>query len=96
MDKKEIYRKIGWFYFEKNSYNMSQTHDEIKSLCITDVFANGNKINIKTCRPGYLIGLKGENIDNLKSYFEKELSKKIKINIIEDMDYEHLFTYQYI
>jgi len=95
MTKKRIYEEIGWFYFEKNKYNIKKTNEEIQSLCITDVSLKDNELKIETARPGLLIGFHGENFEKLSNYLKEKLERKFHLLIIENQEISYLYNYQY-
>ena len=45
--------------------------------------ANRVKINVKTARPGIVIGKKGKDIESLRLDIKKEVGREVAINIIE-------------
>ena len=45
--------------------------------------ANRVKINVKTARPGIVIGKKGKDIEDLRAELKKIIGKEVTINIIE-------------
>ena len=86
---------IGYFYFGKNNQDVKKTNEEIESLKIRKIDFDKNILTISLERPGLLIGMKGQNIDNLKTYLQKQLKKYIQINIVEDNSLSNLYDYQY-
>jgi transcription antitermination factor NusA-like protein len=82
---KNVARKIGQFYLEKNNQNYELTEKDIDNLRISKIEIVDDKIAITTAAPGRLIGMRGKNILLLQEY----LGQKVKI--IEEMD--PLFVY---
>ena len=77
----QVCKKIGQFFLERNNGDYEKTNEQIRNLGIQDIEIG---IVIKTSRPGYLIGKRGQQIIDL----QKLLGKKIKIeeeNSIEDL-----------
>lgn len=70
----EIAINIRLAFLEKHNLDFQKTRDFIHSLLITDI-EDGDRIIIKTARPGLLIGRKGENI----TFLEAKLGKRIEI-----------------
>lgn len=70
--------KIGEFYLNKHQGDLAKAHREIRDLQVTDLIVFKNMVIIKTCRPGLLIGPKGNNISNLATSLGKH------VHIIED------------
>lgn len=77
----QVCKKIGQFFLERNNGDYEKTNEQIRNLGIQDIEIG---IVIKTSRPGYLIGKRGQQIIDL----QKLLGTKIKIeeeNSIEDL-----------
>jgi ribosomal protein S3 len=78
---REIARKIGQFYLEKNNKDYEATAKEIDALRISEIrFETPDAVTIVTGRPGLLVGRRGMTIDALTKFLQ------IKIRIVEDRD----------
>lgn len=95
MEKNRMLSDIGYFYFLKNNQDLKKTNEEIENLKIRNIDFKENILTISLERPGLLIGKRGENFENLKTYLQKNIKEKIKIEIIEDTSLFWLYNYQY-
>ena len=79
---KKIAREIGFFYLDKweSEGRYLLAAEQIQRLKIRNIFIREGKVCIVTARPGLLIGVRGENIDNLSQWLKRE------IKIIEAKD----------
>jgi hypothetical protein len=81
--------KIGYFYYEKYGKEAVKIIQNLKIHMIS-VNINTKELTIKLERPGVLIGVKGENINNLKLFMGID-----KINIIEENVLDGLYSFVY-
>src|SRR5688572_12839583 len=77
---KRIAKKIGNFYYHKNQKDIVKTNLDLDRLGIQKIEFVGADLMIHTCRPGILIGVRGQNITEL----EKHLGLKIRIYEVKD------------
>lgn len=81
---KDMASRIGEFYLQKHSKDYDKACEELERLQITDIDV-GDAVTIKLCRPGMLIGKRGQNVTELEAFLGK------KVVIREEM--EHLYHY---
>ncbi len=92
--KKSVIHYIGYYYLEKNDYNYSKCHEEIRNLLIHKVEVEDGDcvvVKITTERPGVIIGQYGKDIDALTQYLCDRLGKPFKIRLIEKKDLQWLY-----
>lgn len=94
----QVIKSIGEFYLQKHNGDARKANKEIDDLRITKIEFYKNqylnieledRITITTMRPGFLIGAKGINIENLSKYIGKN------IHIVEEIDLGFLYSYEY-
>jgi hypothetical protein len=77
-------RTIGYeiaAYYLKKHGNEEASNEAMGALRVTDIRVEGDKVEIHLCRPGLLIGSKGENIEGLIKHLNK------KVHIVEAFDW---------
>lgn len=87
----EVCEKIGQFYLQKHNGNYNKAAIEIAKLGITGILVSNKRIIIQLYRPGLLIGVRGENVENLQEFLginlhieEESLPKWDDLIIIEN------------
>lgn len=88
-----FFQKLADFYFEKHSENTNSLQesnrnaaDEIRALGISKLFfyKKNNCLHVHLCRPGILIGKKGENIAKLQNFLGVQI-KLIETKSVGDI-----------
>ena len=90
---------IGKWYFGKmvsdgtEENRVVETRKEIELLDVHGIHFDGEDIEIKLGRPGYLIGRRGENIAALEKALRKEFEFKV-LRVVEERVVLRLFDFQ--
>jgi ribosomal protein S3 len=84
-DGKDVVRRIGYFFLQKNKMDCRKTRQEIERLGITRIeyHAKDTLIKIELARPGILIGRKGLQLQALLDFLKQELPDNIPVSKIE-------------
>lgn len=85
---REVGAQIGEYYLQKNNGDYESAGREVANLRVTDLsFIGVNRLAIKCCRPGLLIGRRGHNIDMLSQHIG------MSVKVVEDsMDFTYIVT----
>jgi len=91
--KHEIDSKIFRKALVQYPYLNNTSHEYICNITSVKAFQLKNKIKveIRTHRPGILIGMKGNQINGIKEYMNRKCGQEVEIFLIEEDLFQHLY-----